>query len=274
VDVTLWGTRGTFPVPGPATVRYGGDTTCLSVEMSDRVLVIDSGTGIRLCGEALSCDTRDIAVLFTHIHADHVMGFPFFAPLYEADRSVSVIDHRLGAVEWSATTLLDGTHFPLTAEHLPCNLHRISMDPVDFLENFGIAVRRTLLNHPGGAYGYRFEDAGKSFVFIPDNEVRPPKDPTVTFEELVSFCRGADVLIHDAQFTEQECEERCGWGHSTPDQACDLAAAAGVERLLLTHHDPARTDDELDDILIAARARLGSKGVAVEVAADGLKFTL
>ncbi len=268
MQVTTWGTRGTFPVPGPATVRYGGDTTCLSVEFEDRVLVVDTGTGIRALGAALENDGRDVVVLFTHIHADHVMGFPFFKPLYEKGRTVSVIDHQLGECEWSATALLDGVHFPLTPAQVPCDLRRISKDPLEFLDDFGLKVRRILLNHPGGAYGYRFEGPEKSFVFIPDNEIFARKEPTLSFDRLVEFCAGADVLVHDAQFRESEYESFCGWGHSTPKQACELAIAAEVGLFMPTHHDPYRTDDQLDEVLADAREWLSGTNCQVQIAAD------
>ncbi len=268
--VKFWGTRGTFPVPGPTTVRYGGDTTCVSVETDEQILVLDTGTGCRALGESLAQESREIAVVYTHIHADHVMGFPFFEPLYQGRRPVHIVDYRLGDRTWSATELLDGVHFPLSLGQLPCDVRRVSKDPLEFLEDFGFSVRRTLLNHPGGAYGYRIESGGKSFVFIPDNEIAPPADTVLTRDELVEFCGDADLVAHDAQFTPAELEEHRSWGHSSFVQATDLGVAANVGTLLLTHHHPRRTDDQLDVIQAQARDQVGASGVNVALAYDGL----
>lgn len=274
MKVTLWGTRGTFPVPGAETLRYGGNTTCVSVETPEHVLVIDTGTGIRLLGESLEGDTRDISVLYTHVHADHVMGFPFFKPLYDPDRTISLIDHRLGDREWSATALLDGMHFPLTPTQVPADLRRVTRDPLEYLADMGLHIRRTLLNHPGGAFGYRVEGPSGDFVFIPDNELHPKDEATTPFDDVVAFCSGAHVLAHDAQFTDEELLVHCGWGHSSGAQACELAKAAGVHRLLLTHHEPSRTDAQLEAIEESMRASFGGEDLDVRVARDGMSFTL
>lgn len=274
MKVTLWGTRGTFPVPGPDTLRYGGNTTCVSVETAEHVLVIDTGTGIRQLGESLADDARDISILYTHVHADHVMGFPFFKPLYDTGRRISLIDHRLGEREWSATALLDGMHFPLTPTQVPADLRRVTRDPLEFLAGVGLHIRRTLLNHPGGAFGYRVEGPSGDFVFIPDNELHPKDETTTPFDDVVAFCSGAHVLAHDAQFTHEELEAHCGWGHSSGAQACRLAKEAGVRQLLLTHHEPSRTDAQLDAIEAEMRATAGEGTFDVRVAREGMSFTL
>ncbi len=267
--LTLWGTRGTFPVPGPETVRYGGDTSCLSVESEERVLVIDAGTGIRRLGDHLRGDGRDIYLVLTHLHADHVMGFPYFLPLYEEDRRVHVFGHPLHGGHWSPFELMDGIHFPLRAEALPCRWLLVARDPIGFLAKEGFELERTPLNHPGGAFGYRIEGPEKSFVYIPDNEIRPETDEAISFEGLAAFCDRADILAHDAQFTEAEMAHRRGWGHSTPEGACELATAAGVKRLLLIHHDPERSDDALDALATHCAATAGGAGVSCEAAGDG-----
>jgi len=269
MKLTLWGTRGTFPVPGPETVRYGGDTSCLSVEADDRVLVIDAGTGIRRLGDHLRGDGRDIYLLLTHLHADHVMGFPYFLPLYEKDRRVFVFGYPLNDQQWFPFALLDGVHFPVRVDSLPCRWMRVSHDPIAFLAREGFELTETPLNHPGGARGFRIEGPQRSVVFIPDNEIRPTGEETTPFEALVDFCRGADYLAHDAQFTEAQMVSRSGWGHSTPERAADLATAAGVSNLLLIHHDPERSDDALDALSAGAAARLASSGIACEAAPDG-----
>jgi len=269
VKVTLWGTRGTFPVPGPETVRYGGDTSCISVEAGDRVLVIDAGTGIRRLGDHLRGDGRDVYLLLTHLHADHVMGFPYFLPLYEKDRRVFVFGYPWNDHPWYPFELLDGVHFPVRVDSLPCRWMRVSHDPVPFLAREGFELSAIAVNHPGGATGYRIRGADRDLVFIPDNEIHPVGEETIGFDALADFCRGADYLAHDAQFTEAQMGSRCGWGHSTPERAADLATAAEVSNLLLIHHDPERSDDALDALAAGAAARLAPAGIACEAAPDG-----
>ena len=269
MKLTLWGTRGTFPVPGPSTVRYGGDTSCVSVEDEHRVLVIDAGTGIRRLGDHLRGDRRDIYLLLTHVHADHVMGFPYFLPLYEEDRRVFVFGHPVQGDLWSPFQLMDGVHFPLVVDALPCRWLRVGRDPMTFLRREGFDITRTPLNHPGGAFGYRIQGPNCSFVYIPDNEIRPPSGETLPFSELRDFCDGVDVLAHDAQFTEAQMATRAGWGHSTPDRACELAKESGAGKLLLIHHDPERSDDELDGLAEDARRRLDGTGIECVAAPDG-----
>ena len=173
--VTFWGVRGSTPAPGAAFARYGGHTTCVSVVVGDRVLVLDAGTGIRPLGRSLVGLDEELFVLLTHLHADHVIGFPFFAPLYEEDRLVHLLDHREeDEGSWSPLALFDGVHYPLHPGDLPCAVRRVGGDPVAYLAEHGIELARQEVNHPGGAFGYRVTHEGRSFVFIPDNELDPP----------------------------------------------------------------------------------------------------
>ncbi len=270
--VTFWGVRGSTPAPGAAFARYGGHTTCVSVVVGDRVLVLDAGTGIRPLGRSLVGLDEELFVLLTHLHADHVIGFPFFAPLYEEDRLVHLLDHREeDEGSWSPLALFDGVHYPLHPGDLPCAVRRVGGDPVAYLAEHGIELARQEVNHPGGAFGYRVTHEGRSFVFIPDNELDPPARD-VDHEEIVAFCRGADVLCHDAQYLASEIEERRGWGHSSVEQATELAIEAGVRNAVLFHHDPDRTDGALDAIQAGASERLAAHGIGCAVAFEGLTF--
>jgi phosphoribosyl 1,2-cyclic phosphodiesterase len=267
--VTFWGVRGSTPAPGAAFVRYGGHTTCVSVVVGDRVLVLDAGTGIRPLGRSLAGGERDLFVLFTHRHADHLLGFPFFAPLYESGRAVHLLP--IGAAEgsWLPLALFDGVHYPLNPGDLPCAVRKVEGEALPYLREHGFDVEQQDLNHPGGASGYRITHRDRSFVFIPDDELNPP-EPTVPRSEIVAFCRGADVLCHDAQYLGSEIDERRGWGHSSVDEALALALEAGVGHLILFHHDPDRTDDALDAIQEAAEAALAPHGIGCTVAYQGL----
>ncbi len=269
--VTFWGVRGSTPAPGAAFARYGGHTTCVSVAVGDRVLVLDAGTGIRPLGRSLVGLDEDLFVLLTHLHADHVIGFPFFAPLYEPGRTVHLLDYREAGVAWSPLALFDGIHYPLHPGDLPCSVLRVGGDPMSYLNEHGIELARQAVNHPGGAYGYRITHEGQTFVFIPDNELDPP-EREVAHKEIVAFCRGADVLCHDAQYLGAEVAERRGWGHSSIEQAMDLAVEAGARNVVLFHHDPDRTDLQLDEIHADTCARLAVHEIGCMVAFEGLTF--
>lgn len=270
MTVTFYGVRGSTPAPGAAFARYGGHTTCVAVTLEERVLVLDAGTGIRPLGRVLLGGDDDLFVLLTHLHADHVIGFPFFAPLYEEGRTVHLIDYEDAA--WSPIALFDGVHYPLRPGDLPCSVQRTRESPMAFLRTHGMAVARQAVNHPGGAYGYRVEHDGRRFVFMPDNELG---DESLTpRDDIVAFCQDADVLCHDAQYLDEEIGERHGWGHSSVSEAVELAVEAGVGHLVLFHHDPDRTDEDLDLVQTRARAALAPHGIGCTVAYEGLTFHL
>lgn len=273
MTITFWGVRGSTPAPGAAFVRYGGHTTCVSVsvetEAGPRVLVLDAGTGLRPLGRSLAGTGAEVFVLLSHLHADHLLGFPFFAPLYEDACRVHLFDYGEGDAAWTPLALFDGRHYPLEQGDLACDLRRVRGDAEGYLRERGLDVRSQAVNHPGGAVGYRVTHGGDVFVFIPDNELAPPAR-AVPHAEVVAFCRGADVLCHDAQYLADEVRSRRGWGHSSVDEAIALAVEAGVGRLVLFHHDPDRTDDELDAVEALASERLAPHGIACTVASQGL----
>ncbi len=272
--VTFWGVRGSVPVPGPSTVRYGGNTSCVSVEKDGRLLIIDAGTGIRSLGSYLKGTDTEIFILLTHLHGDHVFGFPLFEPLYERGRRIHALDYTARGDAWSVLDLLDGIHWPVRVDELLSASVRVREDGLEFLAREGFTVRSLAVNHPGGAYGYRIEGNGRAFVHIPDNEIDPPGEVTASFEELVDFCRGADILSHDAQYLPTEVEQTRGWGHSDVGHVCDLAVAAGAGHLVLFHHDPERTDTQLDAVQGLARGTLDPAGIQCTVAREGLRFQL
>lgn len=274
MTITFWGVRGSLATPGAHTLRYGGNTTCVSVEVGDRALVLDAGTGIRALGDYLAEQDRDIYMLFTHLHADHLSGFPFFAPLWQSGRPIHLVDYMLAGKPWSPLELLNGIFFPVEPDNLHCRALRVSEEPMAYLRAHGFGIERTALNHPGGAFGYRLEQAGRSFVFVPDNELSPPGPPVTSFEDLVAFCQGADVLCHDAQYTQADMPRKRGWGHSLVEEVCELARAADVRHLVLFHHDPDRTDDALDALQERAAEHLAPHGIQVTAAYEGLSLRL
>ena len=275
MTVQFWGVRGSVPVPGPDTLRVGGNTSCLSVEWEDRLLVIDAGTGIRGLGQSLRGSAKEVYLVLSHLHIDHIMGFPLFAPLHEPGPPLYLIDYRRDGQAWSLLDLLDGVFFPLSPSDLPSRCERVREEAVPFLQRRGMAVTTLDANHPGGAYGFRIADADRVVVHIPDNELNPPEAARRTsMAEFVRFCRDADVLSHDAQYLSSDLPEKHGWGHSQVKDVCDLAVAASVRRLVLFHHDPDRSDADLLAIESWARDYLGDTPVVCTVAREGLRYDL
>jgi phosphoribosyl 1,2-cyclic phosphodiesterase len=276
--VKFWGVRGSIPSPGPSTAHYGGNTSCVSIQFgAERTLVLDAGTGIRELGKALKAVPGEIFVLLSHIHWDHVQGFPFFLPLYLTEHPIFMFPGRQGPpVLWSLIEQMDGAHFPVTPDRLPARLTHVTDDAMSFLRAHGIAIERIETNHPGGGYGYRIVDDGRSVVYLTDNELDPPYAKATSFDDFARFCRRADVLIHDAQYVEEDMPHKHGWGHSLVRQACELAVASEVKHLVLFHHDPERTDQELDSIEGAARDWIRRKNPSMTCTAafEGLALSV
>ncbi len=253
MKITFYGVRGSIPSPGPTTAKYGGNTSCVLVELSNNQrLIFDAGTGIRNLGQKLFQDNDSINILLSHGHWDHIQGYPFFAPIYQPDRQINVFtcdegDHRLLCTLFDQ---MDGSNFPLKAEELPSNGECIFKNAEKVLFEKNIHIIKKPLNHPGGGSAYRVEDEGTSCAYITDNELDPPYKLNTRYDEWVDFCSGVDVLIHDAQYIENDMPHKHGWGHSLISQVRQLAIDARVKTLVLFHHDPERSDAELDEIQI------------------------
>ena len=218
-----------------------------------------------------------IYVLSSHNHWDHVQGFPFFAPLYQPERRICMFPFRREGGEGVLCSLveqMDGAHFPVTPEELMSHTEYVLDDPVEFLAGEGIALRRLAGNHPGGCWCHRFDADGHSVAIVPDNELDPPYECTTQYEEFVDFFRGVDVLIHDAQYLEEDMPAHRGWGHSVVDEVLELAVAAQVKHLVLFHHDPDRTDDQVDAIQADARTWMAARApdTRVSAAREGMEF--
>ncbi len=262
LTVRFWGVRGSIPSPGSSTVRYGGNTSCVSIHLpGDRTLVLDSGSGIRELGKFLSRNSGEIFLILSHSHWDHIHGFPFFHPLYQSGRKISLFPNRTEhEVICALLDQMDGAHFPVSAENLPAQPNCVTESDVDFLRSRGFHAFKIATNHPGGGFGYKIENGGRTVVYLTDNELDPPYAKTTEFGEFVEFCRDADLLIHDAQYVESDMPLKHGWGHSLASQAGALAADAAAKHLVLFHHDPDRTDDEIDAIQLDVRNRLQQRG--------------
>lgn len=276
MKIQLWGVRGSIPTPGPDTVRYGGNTPCVSIEIGEHLLVFDAGSGMRPLGNAIANRPGEIVVFLTHLHWDHVQGLLFFAPLYQPGRSLALQtpDRKMKSLETIAG--VDGLHFPLKPYQIGSVLTVNRRDPLRTLGASGIRLRRQVVNHPGVCHGLRLEHNGRTFVYIPDNEIDPPYPKKVDFAKLVAFCRGADVLVHDSQYLPDDMPLKRGWGHSLVSQTCELGKAAEVKELVLFHHDPLRTDAAIDVIQEDARRWHRDNGSTVKcsAAAEGMQFDL
>ena len=239
--------------------------------------MLDAGTGARLLGKELVDNNDDIYFFLTHTHWDHIQGFPFFAPLYQDNRQIflSSVENRQGLFA-QLLEQMDGTHFPLTQNQITSRLSSLTVDEVTRRARAGYMVDRIRVNHPGETFGFRLFLQQASLVFIPDNELSPREGEHAHFDDFVSFCSGADVLIHDAQYLPGEYEEKRGWGHSTLDDVLELAVEARVKKLVLFHHDPDRTDRDLDAIHVIARNWLKENKSPVEVlvAYEGMEIIL
>ena len=299
--VTFWGVRGSIPCPGPTTVTYGGNTACLELRFDpdDRLIIIDAGSGIRELGESIM--KRDLPrgpirtkIFLSHTHWDHIMGFPFFTPIFIKGTSLEVY----GPVTYEEDTLdkivgdqLRYRYFPVRLEELQATIDYFQLKEGTKDLGGGLTVTTKYLNHPILVLGYRFEYHGKVFCTAYDHESFrnvfdvKPGDPGYDAEavkegelaareeneKVARFFQGADLLVHDTQYTQKEYEgKKLGWGHSSFEWAINAAHKAGVKHLVLFHHDPVRTDRELAALERAYRKAMeGKTTLRISVAQEG-----
>lgn len=292
--IRFWGVRGSYPTPGTATVRYGGNTPCVEVTAGGRTIILDAGTGIIPLGRDLvrraGGKPLETLLLVSHLHHDHTQGFPFFTPAYIPSTRLHV--YGLGADAESLERVLESNQ---SAQRFPVSLREMGaakeirsvreseevvwdedgvrvQSPAASVGRDALRVRiHRSYAHPGGVYIYRVEWRGRSLVYATDTEGYVGGD-----RRLVAFARGADVLIHDAQYSEAHYRGQTGapstqgYGHSTVEMACEVASAAGVGRLVLFHHDPSYDDAKLDELQARARGLFPN----VQTAYEGLTLDL
>jgi phosphoribosyl 1,2-cyclic phosphodiesterase len=283
VKVKLWGTRGSIPSPGPETIRYGGNTSCVGVTLSDgSLLALDAGTGIRNLGLALGDEPARLHILLTHLHLDHIQGLVFFAPAFRPQTEIVIwgpaspeasLRDRIGRY-------ISAPLSPVEVRELPCDVSFRHCPETEW-EIGSARIRAASVTHRGPTLGYRIDDAdGSSLAYIPDHEPALGADLENLEQSWISgfeLARGASTLIHDGQYSDEEYPEHVGWGHSALSHALTFANRAAVDRAVLFHHDPLHSDDRLDLHAVDARRRWaqmgGAKG-AVELAVEGAEYDL
>jgi phosphoribosyl 1,2-cyclic phosphodiesterase len=248
--VRFWGVRGSIAAPGPATVRYGGNTSCIEVRCGGRLIVLDAGTGLRALGTKLLSEAPLDADLFlTHTHFDHVCGLPFFKPFFQPQNRFRLWAGHLGGTYTLQQVMREFMMAPLFP--VPPEIFKASVEYRDFRAGDvltpapGITVRSSPLNHPNGATGYRIEYGGKAVCYITDTE----HVPGAPDRNVAALIKDADAVIYDSMYTDDEYARLyAGWGHSTWQEAVRLCQPAGVKKLIAFHHDPEHDDDKLDAI--------------------------
>lgn len=279
VIIEFWGVRGSVPSPGPNTIKYGGNTSCVSITHKNKVLILDAGTGIRDLGtELIKSPEKDIFILLSHSHWDHIQGFPFFKPIYQPGRSVYMFPTLLkkNIILSSLVEQMDGVHFPLTPDQVPSNFDFITNNPLDFLAKHGFNIIPVHLNHPGGAMGFNVRVQNKLICYFTDNEINPPYPKNIEYHKLIEECQNADILIHDAQYIEEDMQIKHGWGHSIIREVSKLGHDARVKNIIYFHHEPERTDDEIDEFAKIESDWLKNKNSQTNpiFSYEGLKITL
>lgn len=296
--IRLWGVRGSIPVPGKSTVRYGGNTSCVEVRADGEIIILDAGSGIRLLGLALDKEfgprSMKLTLLISHTHWDHIQGLPFFSPAYNQKNLIRVLGYegaRAGLAKILASQM-ETPFFPVSLRQLPSHLAIEELKEMEFQVG-PVEVRSKFANHPGICVGYRLATSSGSIAYFPDNEpyeelkLQLASRDGITEEEardfanaergkMVDFLQSCDVAIMDTQYTEEEYTKHVGWGHSSVDSVVSLALDANVGKLILFHHDPNHDDQMIDKMVEHARAFVARSGKSLEVdaAREGAEILL
>ena len=249
MKVEFFGVRGSIPSPGSNTHIFGGNTSCVYIEQNNgKDLILDSGTGIVELGTRLLEKEHPITILLTHNHWDHIQGFPFFKPIYQSNRDITIavgnVDDK--KTEDAILKQMSGSYFPVCYQDLPANITlntALSSQKQFTINDFSVST--ALLNHPGGGTAYCVKADEVKVAYVTDNELNPPEKVKTTISEWIDFIKGADLLIHDAQFIDADLPLKHGWGHSTIDQVATLAIKANIKNVVIISHDPSRTDAQL-----------------------------
>jgi phosphoribosyl 1,2-cyclic phosphodiesterase len=276
IRTTFWGVRGSIPAPGPETARTGGNTSCVEVACGATTIVFDSGTGIRMLGQRLlKSMPLEVHLFFSHVHWDHIQGFPFFAPAFVKGNTIHMYGeaNSRGTVESAMAGQMEFPNFPVKLNQLASQLvfHDFGSGDVISLAE-GLTVTAAAGTHPGGVLAYRVDYQGSAVVYVTDTE----HSPNAIDQRIVDLARGADVFIYDSMYTPEEYDgradgrSRIGWGHSTFEEGVKIVQAAGAKQYVLFHHDPDQSDADVADKERRARelysnAICAYEGLTIEV---------
>ena len=276
MHIKCWGSRGSIPVSGQEYIKYGGDTACIEIRAkSDDIIIIDAGTGIRRLGNQLISENRfKYHFIFTHAHWDHLMGFPFFKPIYipQADFKMYRCPFASKFVETVLSRVMTAPYFPVKYDTLNANIFYEEACP-NIFEIGSVRIIPIAISHPNNGAGYKFVEDGKSFVFLTDNELGFVHPGGLGFKDYLEFSAGADLLIHDAEYTPAEYETTKTWGHSVYTDTLALALQAGIKKLGLFHLNSNRTDQGMDKIVDICRQRIQENGYNFECIGVGCDTT-
>ena len=265
--IKCWGSRGSIPVSGKSYLKYGGDTTCIEIRTkTDDIIIVDAGTGIRRLGNQLiKEEKRKFHFIFTHAHWDHVMGFPYFKPLYSKHSEFRM--HRCPFhskfVETILSKVMAPPNFPVKYTDIRAQMHYEVSCPTEF-EIGSVKIVPIPLSHPNSGSGYKFIEDGKSFVFLTDNELGYIHTGGRPYQDYMEFSSGADLLVHDCEYTPSEYKTFVEWGHSAYTEVLKLAFEADVKALGLFHLNQDRTDKDMDAMIKACRKTISDKGSNLE----------
>jgi phosphoribosyl 1,2-cyclic phosphodiesterase len=276
MHIKCWGSRGSTPVSGPDYLKYGGDTTCIEIRSkSGDLIIVDGGTGIRRLGnQLLKEDNKVYHFLFTHSHWDHLMGFPFFKPLYLPESEIQIYRCPFPGnfVEVIVNKMMGPPHFPVRYSDLKAQITYKEACPSAF-QIGSVTVVPISLSHPNSGCGYKFIEDGKTFVFLTDNELGYIHPGGLRFNDYSAFCVDVDLLFHDAEYTQEEYSDSIEWGHSTYQDALEMALLAGVKRLGLFHINSERTDAKMDEIVGHCRRMISDRKSEMECFGVGVDMT-
>ncbi|WP_024609433.1 MBL fold metallo-hydrolase [Pseudoalteromonas sp. TB64] len=275
MKVEFFGVRGSMASARNNTHVFGGNTSCVYIEQNNgKDLILDSGTGIVELGTRLLEKENPITILLTHNHWDHIQGFPFFKPIYQLNRDITIavgnVDDKKS--EDAILKQMSGSYFPVCYEDLPANITlntTLSSQKHFTINDFSVSTAP--LNHPGGGTAYCVNADETKVAYVTDNELNPPEKVKTSINEWVNFIKGADLLIHDAQFLDIDLPLKHGWGHSTIDQVAELAIKAKVKNVVIISHDPSRTDEQLVAIEKYLQTNYGQK-ITIECGREGRVF--
>lgn len=277
MELTYWGVRGTLPRSGPDSLKYGGNTSCVSIEFAKgQFFIFDAGSGIKVLSDRLLREKRtrmEAKVFISHPHWDHINALPFFAPLYFQGNEFEILGASHGDISMREmiSAQMDGVYFPIRIKQFGARVYFRNLGE-EVIDLDGITVKTKLLNHPGKCLGYRVEHNGHAICYITDNELDLEDSDYYNpfyINRLTEFCFGADILITDTTYSDDEYRSKIGWGHSCVSEVVKLAHAAKVKELHLFHHDPDQTDKDIDNKLKMAEAKLKELGSSTVVSAPG-----